>query len=140
VTGSDAAEHALPPDPTFTPAAYERVSRLLRSGVLGFLILAGVGLVAQLILNPSETVATLLASHPASEYGSASDLLGALGAGYPDAAVILGIYVMVAVTVGRVVLATADLYRGGERALGTVSAVVVGLLLVGLFVVAPFIR
>ena len=140
MTGSDASAHALPPDPTFSPAAYERVALLLRSGVVGFLLLAGVGMVAQLLLNPSETVATLLASHPASEYGSAGDLVGALGARYPDAPVILGIYVMVVVTLGRVVLATVDLYRGGERALGTVSAAVVGLLLVGLFVVAPFVR
>jgi uncharacterized membrane protein len=140
MTGSDASAHALPPDPTFTPVEYERVARLLRSGVLGFLVLAGVGMVAQLVLSPSETVASLLASKPGSEYGSAGALLGALGAGYPDSLIILGIYVMVAVTIGRVMLATADLYRGGERALGAISSVVVVLLLVGLFVVAPFVR
>ena len=140
MTGSDVPSSAVPPDPTFSPAAYEQVARLLRSGVIGFLILATVGMVAELILSPSETVSALLVSHPATEYGSAGDLVGALGAGYPDALIILGIYLMVAVTVGRVVLATADLYRGGERALGTISAAVVALLLVGLFVVAPLVR
>lgn len=137
---TDVPVPALPPDPTFPPAAYERVSRLLRGGVLGFLLLAGLGMTAQLVLQPSETVASLLASNPEAEYGSAGALVGALGAGYPGAFIILGIYVMVAVTVGRVVLATADLYRGGERALGAISAAVVVLLLVGLFVVAPFVR
>jgi uncharacterized membrane protein len=140
VTGSVASVPGLPPDPTFSPVAYERVARLMRSGVLGFLLFAGVGMVAHLVLDPSESVASLLASNPVSEYGSAGALVGALGAGRPDALIILGIYVMVAVTVGRVVLATADLYRGGERTLSAVSAAVVVLLLFGLFVVAPFVR
>jgi len=140
VTASDVSAPVLPPDPTFSATQYEQVARLLRSGVLGFLIFAGFGMVAQLVLSPSETVTSLLASKPASEYGSAGALVGAFGAGYPDSFIILGIYIMVAVTVGRVVLATVDLYRGGERALGTISAAVVVLLLVGLFVVAPFVR
>ena len=46
---------------------------------------------------------------------------------------------MVAVTIGRVALAAADFYRGGERALGAISLAVIALLLVALFVVAPFV-
>jgi uncharacterized membrane protein len=140
VSGSDASAHGLPPDPTFPPSAYERVARLLRGGVLGFLIFAGVGMVSQLILQPSQSVGSLLASNPASTYRSFGVFLGQLGSGNPEALIILGIYLMVSVTIGRVVLATADFYRGGERALGAISVTVVALLVLGLFVVGPFVH
>jgi uncharacterized membrane protein len=140
MTEAEAPIPELPPDPTFPPAAYDRVSRLLRNGILIFLVFAGVGMTAQLVLNPSQTVASVLASDPRSTYGSVGGFFHALGTGEPGALIIFGIYVMVAVTIGRVVLATAELFRGGERALGAISASVVVLLLIGLFVVAPFVR
>jgi uncharacterized membrane protein len=140
VTDRDAAVAALPIDATFPPAAYERVARLLRGGVIAFLLLAGAGLVGQLVLNPYESVSTLLATGPSSGYGSFGIFVGHLASGQPDSLILLGIYVMVGVTIGRVVLATVDLYRGGERTLGALSATVIVLLLVALFVVAPFVR
>jgi uncharacterized membrane protein len=124
VTGP--AHSELPIDPTYPPAAYERVARLLRYGILGFLVLASAGLIGQLVLNPSESVGSILASGPSS--------------GQPDALIFLGIYVMVGVTIGRVALATRDLYRGGERALGALSTAVIVLLLIALFVVASFVH
>lgn len=140
MTTRDAASAALPLDATFPPAAYERVARLLRWGVIGFLVLAGSGLVGQLVLNPSESVSSVLASGSFSGYGSFGLFVGHLESGQPDALILLGIYVMVAVTVGRVALATVDLYRGGERSLGALSATVIVLLLAALFVVAPFVH
>jgi uncharacterized membrane protein len=137
---SEPAVPKLPGDPTFPPAAYERVARLLRYGIIGFLVLATVGLIAQLALHPSESVASVLASGPSSGYGSFSQFIGHLASGQPDALILLGIYVMIGVTVGRVGLATRDLYRGGERTLGTLSATVIVLLLIALFVVASFVR
>ena len=47
---------------------------------------------------------------------------------------------MVAATIGRVLLVTVDFFRGGERALGAISAAVIVLLIVGLFVVGPFVH
>ncbi len=131
---------ALPLDPTFPPEAYERTARLLRFGVVGFLILACLGLFLDLVKNPGESVATLLASKPGDTTGSFSAFVGRLAALDPSTIVLVGIAVMVAVTVGRVVYATVDFYRGGERVLATVSAIVVALLLLGLLVVAPFVR
>ncbi len=138
MTESDASK--LPIDPTFPPAAYERVAWLLRGGVLGFVLLAGAGMVAYLALHPSETVSEVLAGGPSVGLGSFVTFLGGLAVGRPSAIILAGIYVMVAVTVGRVVLATFDLYRGGEKALGGLSATVVVLLLIALFVVAPFVQ
>lgn len=139
MTGNSDTSHLLPLDPTFPPEAYERVARLLRYGVLGFLVLAGSGIVLQLLLHPSQDLSTVLATNPLHDYSSVGAFFGSLFSGDPAALIILGIYVLVAVTIARVVLATIDLYRGGERALGALSATVVVLLLVGLFVVAPFV-
>ncbi|MGP8158699.1 MAG: DUF1634 domain-containing protein [Thermoplasmata archaeon] len=139
MTGA-APTNDLTPDPTFSPEAYERVAWLLRSGVLAFLILAGVGMVAYLILNPSETLASLLSSNPTNEFTSVGVSVGYLEAGRPEALILLGILVMVAATIGRVLLVTVDFFRGGERALGAISAAVIVLLIVGLFVVGPFVH
>ena len=133
------AEAELPIDPTFPPSAYFRMATMLRTGVLGFLALAAVGMVARMIATPGLTVASVLATDPAAAYGSASKFLGALANAQPEAIVILGIFVMIAVTIGRVVLATIDFYRWGERVLGTGSLAVVLLLLLGLLVVAPIV-
>lgn len=140
MTASNTPTADLPTDPTFSPAAYEQVAWLLRSSMLAFLILATVGMVADLILNPSETLASLLASNPAREFASISAFVGSVAAGRPEALILLGIFVMVATTIGRVLLATADFLRGGERILGAISGAVVVLLIVGLFVVAPLVH
>jgi uncharacterized membrane protein len=105
-----------------------------------FLLFAVAGVFAQLLLNPSEDVGSLLASNPVSDYRTLGTFVSDLTAGNPGALILLGIFVMVGVTVGRVVLAAADFYRGGERTLGTISTVVIVLLLVALFVVGPFVR
>jgi uncharacterized membrane protein len=140
VTAPDPGIAGPDPDPTFPPSAYERLSLLLRGGVVGFLILASAGLIAHLVAHPTETVASLLAPTSTSGFPALGALFSGGLAGSPEALIILGIYVMIAVTIGRVLLATVEFYRGGERALGTVSAAVVALLTVGLVIVAPFVH
>lgn len=131
---------ALPPDPTFPPSVYERTARLLRGGVIVFFVLAAIGMIAALVQNPSETVSELLGSAPAVGFGSFASLLGRLEVLEPTAIITLGVYVMVAVTIARVAYAAVDLYRGRERTLAALSTCVVVLLIVGLFVVAPFVH
>jgi uncharacterized membrane protein len=108
--------------------------------VICFLILAGAGLTLQLLRDPSEGVAVLLSSSPTRAYGSVGVFWLQLTEGSSDAWVLLGIYVMIAVTVGWVVLAARDFYRGREWTLAAISAVVVALLFVALSVVPPFVR
>ena len=103
-------------------------------------MLAPAALVGQLVLNPSESVGSILASGPSSGYGSSRQFIEHLASGQPDALIFLGIYVMVGMTIGRVALATRDLYRGGERALGALSTAVIVLLFIALFVVASFVH
>ena len=140
MTESDPALSALPIDPTFPPAAYERVSVLLRSGVVGFFVLATVGMVTQLFQDPSQTVGQLTASNPATDYGSVGVYLDQLFHFSGDSVILVGIFLMIAVTVGRVVYAMVDFYRGKERTLAILCGSVVALLLVGLFVVGPMVR
>ena len=130
----------LPPDPTFTPAAYERTSLLLRSGVIGFLLLSSAGLILGLIANPSESVSTLLGSNPFAGWGSVGEFFSSLAALQPGVLILLGVFVMVGVSVARVLDAMVAFFRGHERIVGIVCAVVAGLLLVGLVVVSSLVR
>ncbi len=137
---ADEALAALPIDPTFPPSAYQRVSTLLRAGVIGFFILATIGMVSGLVRNPSATVGSLVSSNPSAEYGSVGTYLDHLFGLGGNAIILLGIFLMIAVTVGRVVYAAIDFYRGRERILAALSVTVVLLLVVGLFLVGPSIR
>lgn len=128
----------LPIDPTFPPKAYERHSNLLRTGVISFFILATAGLIGALIVNPGQTVGELVAFDPRSLYIPPSAFLSSLLALNPSAFILLGIYVMIALTIGRVALAAWDFRRGGERTLMWVSILVVALLLVGIFAGGQF--
>ena len=139
MSGAEAPHPEVPLDPTFPPAAYVRVARLLRTGVIGFFVLAAFGMVLDLVQHPSLTLAQLLATNPGPEFTDLGRLLTDFASGGPTAIIIVGVYIMVAVTVLRVVYATVDFYRGRERILAAVSAAVVLLLLLGLFVVAPLV-
>ena len=130
----------LPPDPTFTPAAYERTSLLLRSGVIGFLVLSSAGLILGLIANPSESVSSLLNSNPFAGWGSVGEFFSSLASLQPGVLILLGVFVMVGVSVARVLDAMIAFFRGHERILGIVCAVVAGLLVVGLVVVSSLVR
>jgi uncharacterized membrane protein len=140
MTDSPEPNEMLPPDPTFHPSAYDRTSRLMRAGVVGFFVLTAVGMVINLVTNPTETVGTLLSSGAATELGSLLTPLSGLSVFVADPLILLGIAILIAVTVGRVFLATIDLFRGGERILASICLVVVGLLLVGLFLIPQFVH
>ena len=108
--------------------------------MISFFVLASIGLVVALVANPSETVASMLAFDPRSLYMPPAAFLANLVALNPSAIILLGIYLMVAVTIARVGYAAMDFARGRERTLTWAAIAVVVLLLIGLFVVAPFIH
>ena len=130
----------LPPDPTFTPAAYERTSLLLRAGVVGFLVLSSVGLLLGLIANPSESVSTLLSSNPFAGWGSVGEFFASLATLQPGVLILLGVFVMVGVSIARVLDAMVAFFRGHERTLAFVCLGVAVLLVVGLVVVSSLVR
>ncbi len=79
MTAGDSTLDFLPVDPTFPPAVYERTALLLRIGVVGFFVLATVGMIAGLLENPSQTVETLVGSNAGSAFGSVGSFLSDLG-------------------------------------------------------------
>ncbi len=128
----------LPDDPTFPASAYARIALLLRAGVIGFLLVASVGLVAYLSQHPSESLASLLAR--GASLPSLRAFLHGLAVLDPTALILFGVYIMIAVTIARVLLAARDFAAGRERVLAAVSILVAALLLVGLFVVGPLVH
>lgn len=133
-------EAELPPDPSFTPAAYERTSRLLRSGVIGFLVLSSLGLILGLVANPSESVSTLIQSNPFAGWGSVDQFFSSLASLKAPVLILLGVFVMVGVSIARVLDAMVSFFRGHEVILAVVCAVVSALLLVGLVVVSALVH
>ena len=130
----------LPPDPTFTPAAYVRTSLLLRGGIIAFLILSSAGLVLGLLANPSESVPTLLGSNPFAGWGSVGEFFSSLTTLQPGVLILLGVFVMIGVSIARVLDAMVAFFRGHERVLALVCLAVAALLLVGLVVVSSLVR
>lgn len=130
----------LPPDPSFTPEVYVRTSWLLRGGVIGFFVLSSVGLILGLIANPSESVPTLLHANPFAGWGSLGAFFTSLVELQPTVLILLGVFIMVGVSVARVLDAMVSFFRGRELILAAVCAAVAALLIVGLTVVASIVR
>ena len=130
----------LPPDPTFTPAAYARTAALLRGGVIGFLVLSSIGLVLGLVSDPSESVDSLLHSNPFAGWGSVDQFFASLVTLQAPVVILLGVFIMIGVSVARVLDAMVSFARGREWALAVVCGVVSALLIVGLVVVSAFVH
>jgi uncharacterized membrane protein len=129
----------IPADSTFPPTAYEQITLLLRTGVVAFLVFASCGLTLDIALHPGASSDILLMAGSGRQYASAAAFASGLLSLQPAALILFGLFVMAAVTVGRVILAAVDFYRGGERILCAISVAVTALLLVGLFVVGPLV-
>jgi uncharacterized membrane protein len=128
------------PDLTLPPSAYARMSELLRVGLYAALALLIASLAAYLLLHPAATSAQAIATNPILAFLDLEGLLGGLGAGNPAAFLTLGLIVLVATPIVRVASGFYYFRRGGERALATVTFVVLVLLLVGLLVIGPLVR
>ena len=130
----------LPPDPSFTPEVYVRTSWLLRGGVIGFFVFSTIGVILGLISNPSENVSTLLHANPFAGWGSFGAFFSSLAQLQPTVLILVGVFIMVGVSVARVLDAMVSFFRGRELIMAAVCAVVAALLIVGLTVVASIVR
>lgn len=129
----------LPPDPTFSPQSYISVSRILRGGVVVFVVLATVGMILSLLIHPGETLANVLGQNASFGPARFGEFLGQLAVGSPGAIISLGIVAMITVVVARVLFVAVHAFRGHEHPLAYVATIVVTLLLVGLFVLGPLV-
>jgi uncharacterized membrane protein len=136
-----------PPGPTveeeegqLAPSAYVWMTRVLRIGLVAAVVLLLGALIAYLIANPGATSGDVLATNPILGYLGISGLAAGLASGQPSAYLTLGLLVLVATPLVRVLSGSIYFERAGERGMTIVTATVLALLLFGLLVLGPLIR
>jgi uncharacterized membrane protein len=129
-----------PEDPTFPLAAHLRMAGVLRAGLYAALALLGGALVAHLLLNPGSTSASVIASNPILAYLNVPGLVSGLAHGTPAAYLTLGLLVLVATPILRVLTGMYYFRRGGERTMVAITATVTLLIFAGLLVIGPLLR
>jgi uncharacterized membrane protein len=131
-----------PPEPghPLPDAAYRRMTLILRAGLVTALSILLVGLVAYLVLHPGATSGQVLSANPILSYLSIGGLASGLASGALEAYLTLGLLVLLATPIVRVVAGSYYFARGGERAMTVITAVVFVLLLIGVLVIGPYVR
>ncbi|HYB78332.1 MAG TPA: DUF1634 domain-containing protein [Thermoplasmata archaeon] len=126
--------HRLPDE------AYTRMTLVLRLGLgISLAVLLG-GLVAYVLAYPGTSSQSVLAHNPILSYLSLSGLGAGLAAGSIGAVLTLGLIVLVATPIVRVVSGLYYFRKVGERAMTAITFTVLVLLLLGLLVIGPHIR
>jgi uncharacterized membrane protein len=113
---------------------------VLRLGLGLSLAILGGGIVAYLVANPAETSQSVLAANPILAYLSVPGLGSGLAAGSIGAVLTLGLIVLVATPIVRVVSGLYYFRKVGERAMTGITLTVLLLLLLGLLVIGPYVR
>jgi len=121
-------------------AAYSRMTLVLRAGLVSSLSILAVTLGFYLVREPSLTSEGVIGSNPALQYLGLNGLVSGLAAGSVPAYLTLGLLVLVATPLVRVLSGFYYFQRGGERVMAGVTITVFALLLVGLLVVGPLVR
>ena len=122
------------------PEAYVRMTFVLRVGLGISLAILGVGIVVYILLNPGESSSHVLANNPILSYLSFPGLGSGLVAGSVDAVLTLGLIVLVATPIVRVVSGLYYFRKVGERAMTVITFSVLVLLLLGLLLIGPHVR
>jgi len=125
---------------TLPDKAYLRMTLVLRVGLVGSLLILAGGLAAYLAENPSTSAAAEVNSNPTLQYLSVPGLASGLLAGSAEAYLTLGLLVLVATPLVRVISGLYYFQAGHERAMTAITFTVVVLLLVGLLVLGPLLR
>jgi uncharacterized membrane protein len=135
-----AVNPAGPARPELPPAAYARMTLVLRLGlVIAVLVLIG-ALAVYLAGHPGATSGDAIAHNPILGYLGLIGLARGLASGAPAAFLTLGLLVLVATPIVRVVSGLYYFERNGERTMSTVALAVLVLLLVGLLVIGPWVH
>jgi len=119
--------------------AYIMVSRVLRTGLAAGVALFLLGLATYLVRHPATSVSQADRTNPLLPFLNFSDLLHGLAQGQGLAILTLGVFVLLATPVARVLTGWYYFHREGEVAMGVVTLAVFLLLLLGLFVVGPLV-
>jgi uncharacterized membrane protein len=120
--------------------AYDRMAIILRAGLGLALSILGGGLVAYLLAHPGASSTSILSSNPILGYLSFGGLASGLASGSIEAILTLGLIVLVAVPITRVLSGLYYFRRAREREMTAITFTVFVLLLVGLLVIGPLVR
>jgi len=126
--------HALPAE------AYARMTLVLRVGLGVALAIVGGGIVAYIVANPGATSSSVLSSNPILNYLSFPGLGSGLASGSIGAILTLGLIVLVATPIMRVVSGMYYFRKVGERAMAGITFAVLVMLLLGLLFIGPHVR
>jgi len=138
--GSSTAPTRPSPVKPLPNEAYVRMTFVLRVGLgVSLAVLAG-GLVAYLVMNPGSSSGAVLSGNPILSYLSLSGLGSGLAAGSVGAVLTLGLIVLVATPMIRVVSGLYYFGKGRERAMTYITSAVLVLLLLGLLIIGPHVR
>ncbi len=121
-------------------AVYTRMAWVLRVGLVLALALLGGALVALVVRSPHQDAGAWVRSDPFAPYFELANLGPGLAAGAPGAFLTLGVLVLIATPVVRVVTGIYYFLGRRERALAAIATVVLVLLIVGLVVFGPWVR
>lgn len=121
-------------------AAYVDMSRALRAGLALSLVILFGSLVGYLIGNPAASFAEVVQANPILQYLGFVNLATGLAQGSPEAYLTLGILVLLATPIIRVLTGLYFFHENGEKVVARAAATVAVLLLLGLLVVGPLLH
>jgi len=121
-------------------AAYRRMTLVLRTGLLTSLALLLGALGAYFLRHPGATSGDVISSNPIAQYLTLGGLAHGLATGAPEAYLALGVFVLIATPILRVATGVYYFRQGHERTMTGVTLTVLVLLLLGVFVIGPWIR
>jgi len=113
---------------------------ILRVGLGLALVILVSGLAAYLVLYPGATSSSVLSGNPILRYLNLPGLASGLMSGSVEAFLTLGLVVLVATPLVRVLTGFYYFRRAGERAMTAITLGVLVMLLVGLLVIGPHVR
>ena len=138
------ASASTPPEPArrppLPPEAYRRMTLVLRIGLVLALVILGSGLVVYVGMNPGIAWSTVVSTNPILNYLSFPGLGSGISSGSVPAVLTLGLIVLVATPIVRVVSGFYYFRKVGERAMAGISFAVLLLLLVGILFIGPHVR
>jgi uncharacterized membrane protein len=113
---------------------------LLRIGLILALAILLAAEVVYLAMNPGVSFAATVATNPILRYLNLAGLAAGLADGSLPAYLTLGLIVLIATPVVRVLSGIYYFHRGGERTMTAITIAVFVLLLVGILIVGPIVR
>lgn len=135
-TGATSGEHR----PELPTSAYVRMAAVLRGGLLLALVILAAGIAVYCATHLGTSYTTVVVTNPIRQYLGFLALARGLASGTVEAYLTLGVLVLVATPILRVVTGSYYFHRDGERTMTAITLVVLALLLFGILFLGPLIR